>query len=128
MNKQEHIKYWQEIAQHDFESAKSMFDIARYDWCLFVGHLAIEKILKAIFVEKTDNKMPPKIHNLVRLSELCKINLNDSQKFYLDKINDFNLETRYPNFKMEFYKKCNKNIQPNTLIKLRNFTIGSTPY
>ena len=72
--------------------------------------------------------MPPKIHNLVRLSELCKINLNDSQKFYLDKINDFNLETRYPNFKMEFYKKCNKNIQPNTLIKLRNFTIGSTPY
>lgn len=45
MNKQEHINYWRGSAQHDFESAKSMFDMAKYDWCLFVGHLVLEKIL-----------------------------------------------------------------------------------
>lgn len=35
--------------------------------------------------------MPPKIHNLVRLAELSKVEIDDEQKFLLDKINDFNI-------------------------------------
>ena len=36
-------------------------------------------------------------HNhLVRLAELSKIELSDEQKFSIDKINDFNIQTRYP--------------------------------
>jgi len=83
MNKKQHINFWRESAQHDLESAKSMFDSARYDWCLFVGHSVLEKILKAIFVDRNDNKMPPKIHNLVRLAELGNVVLDDKQRFYL---------------------------------------------
>ena len=83
MIKEEHIKYWLESAQHDLESAKTIFNSKRYDWCLFVGHLALEKILKAIFVERNDNKMPPKMHNLVRLAELSGIELDKDQKFNL---------------------------------------------
>lgn len=107
MTKDEHIKYWRESAQHDLESAEIIFNSGRYDWCLFVGHLALEKILKAIFVDRNDNTIPPKIHNLVRLAELSKIELNDDQKFLLDKINDFNIQTRYPDYNLEFYKQCN---------------------
>jgi HEPN domain-containing protein len=107
MTKEEHINYWRESAQHDLESAKDIFNSGRYDWCLFVGHLALEKILKAIFVDRNDNNMPPKIHNLVRLTELSKIEIDDEQKYLLDKINDFNIQTRYPDYKLEFYKQCN---------------------
>jgi len=107
MTKEEHINYWRESAQHDLESAEDIFDSGRYDWCLFVGHLALEKILKAIFVDRNNNNMPPKIHNLVRLAELSKIEIDDEQKFLLDKINDFNIQTRYPDYKLEFYKLCN---------------------
>lgn len=121
MNKEQHINYWRESAHHDFESAKSMFDSARYDWCLFVGHLVLEKILKAIFVDRNDNQMPPKTHNLVRLSELCKINLDDNQKFYLDKINDFNIATRYPDYKLEFYKRCSKKYTKEYFDKIEEF-------
>jgi len=56
-----------------------MFESGKYDWCLFVGHLALEKLLKALFVDQHENDMPPKIHNLVRLAELSSIGLNEDQ-------------------------------------------------
>ncbi len=106
MKKEEHIKYWRESALHDLESAESMFAAGKYDWCLFIGHLVLEKTLKAILVDRNNNKMPPKIHNLVRLAEFANIELDDKQKFLLDKITDFNLQTRYPDYKLKFYKRC----------------------
>ncbi len=121
MTKEEHVKYWRDSAQHDLESAESIFSSGRYDWCLFVGHLALEKILKAIFVERNDDMVPPKIHNLVRLSELSKIELNDEQKFVLDQINDFNLQARYPDYKLEFYKRCNADYARTNLDKIKEF-------
>ncbi len=121
MTKDEHVKYWIESAQHDLESAKSIFKSGRYDWCLFVGHLALEKILKAVFVESNDNKIPPKIHNLVRLAELSKIELDEEQKFNLDKINDFNIQTRYPDYNLEFYKRCSTEYTDEYFCKIKEF-------
>ena len=121
MTKDEHIKYWQKSAQHDLESAEIIFNSGRYDWCLFIGHLALEKILKALFVDRNDNTIPPKIHNLVRLAELSKIELNDDQKFLLDKINDFNIQIRYPDYNLEFYKRCNAEFTSTHLSKIKEF-------
>ena len=106
MNKYEHIKYWLESAEHDLETAESMFQAAKYDWCLFIGHLVVEKTLKAIFVDRNNNNMPPKTHNLVRLSEISGLELSQAQKILLDKITDFNIQTRYPDYKFDFYKSC----------------------
>lgn len=119
MTKKEHIKYWRDSARHDFESAESMFKAGKYDWCLFVGHLVLEKILKAIFVDKNDSKMPPKIHNLVRLAELSQIELDQQQKFSLDKITDFNLQIRYPDYKLGFYKKCTEEYTSEHFSKIK---------
>ena len=63
--------------------------------------------------------MPPKIHNLVRLAELSKIEIDDEQKFLLDKINDFNIQTRYPDYKLEFYKRCNTEYTNEYLGKIK---------
>ncbi|MEE9430172.1 MAG: HEPN domain-containing protein, partial [Melioribacteraceae bacterium] len=75
MTKEEHIKYWIDSAEHDLETAESLFNSHKNDWCLFIGHLVIEKILKATFVDNNKNDIPPKTHNLVKLAELAKINL-----------------------------------------------------
>ena len=32
--------------------------------------------------------------------------LNMDKKVFLDEVNDFNIETRYPEYKQEFYKIC----------------------
>jgi len=96
-----------------------MLETGRYDWCLFVGHLALEKTIKAIFVDRNDNNMPPKLHNLVRLAGLSAIELDDEQKFLLDKINDFNIQTRYPDYKLDFYKRCTKEYANEYLCKIK---------
>lgn len=123
MTKEEHIKYWRDSAQHDLESAETIFTSRRYDWCLFVGHLALEKILKSIFVDRNDNNIPPKTHNLVRLAELAKLELSEEQRFFLDKINDFNIQGRYPDYKLEFYKRCDAKYAKEQLSKIKEFYI-----
>jgi HEPN domain-containing protein len=123
MEKEDHIQYWRESAQHDLESAEAIFNSGRHDWCLFIGHLALEKILKALFVKRNDNINPPKIHNLVRLAELSKIDLDDDQRFFLDRINDFNLQMRYPDYKLEFYKRCDAKFANEQMSKIKEFYI-----
>ncbi len=121
MKQEDHVAYWQESSLHDLESAEAIFLSQKYDWCLFVGHLALEKILKAVFVDRNDNTIPPKIHSLVRLAELSNIDLNDDQKFSLDKINDFSIQTRYPDYKMAFYKKCDESYVTAHLLQIKEF-------
>lgn len=108
MNRQEHIRYWLDSAAHDWDTAESLFISGKYDWCLFIGHLVLEKILKAIFVQNSAGLLPPKTHNLVKLAENANISLTDEQKFLLDEVNDFNIEVRYPQFKDALYKKCTR--------------------
>ncbi len=115
----EHIKYWLNSADHDLDTAESLFSAGKYDWCLFLGHLVLEKGLKAFYVKDNENRMPPKTHNLVKLAEKTTIPLNAELKFFLDEVNDFNLEVRYPEYKQEFYKTCTKKFTEEYLNKIK---------
>ena len=103
----EHIEYWVKTAEHDLETAQTLFDTQHYDWCLFIGHLVLEKILKAHYVNDLKD-IPPKIHDLVRLSSLINLEFKDEQIKFLERVNDFQLEARYPDEKLKFYRICNK--------------------
>ncbi len=106
MDKEEHVRYWINSAKHDLDVAETLFQSGKYDWCLFIGHLVLEKMLKALFVKIHGNKLPPRIHNLVRLAELCNISLTKEQELFFDKVSDFNIEIRYPDYKRKFYEEC----------------------
>ena len=41
-------------------------------------------------------------------AEKTTIPLTEEVKLFLDEVNDFNLEVRYPEYKKEFYKTCTK--------------------
>lgn len=123
MDKLEHIKYWLDSADHDLETAESMFQAAKYDWCLFIGHLVVEKTLKAIFVDRNNNNMPPKTHNLVRLAEISGLDLSQDQKILLDKITDFNIQTRYPDYKFNFYKICTEEYSQGYFSKIKEVSL-----
>ena len=79
-----------------------------------MGHIVIEKLLKAYYV-KTVTSNPPRIHNLLRLAEKTNLSLSDEQKDHLILIKTFNLNTRYPDYKFEFYKKCTKDFTQRNL-------------
>lgn len=119
MTKEEHIKFWLKAAKHDLNVADTLFTSGKYDWCLFIAHLALEKALKALFVQKNNNKVPPKIHNLVKLAELSSTKLNEEEQIFFDEVNDFNLETRYPDYKNRFYHRCNKDFAKHYFAKIK---------
>ena len=83
----------------------AMFESRRFNWALFVGHLMIEKLLKALYV-KTNHDYPPLIHNLLRLAEKCNLDLSDNQKLFFVTVTAFNINARYDDYKKSFYQKC----------------------
>ena len=119
MKIEEHIQYWVESAEHDLESAESLYLSGKYDWSLFIGHIVLEKVLKGLYVRDNQNQLPPKTHNLVKLAENTNIVLNAEQNFFLDEVNDFNLEVRYPEYMREFYKKCTKDFAESYFIRIK---------
>jgi HEPN domain-containing protein len=108
MHINEHIQFWINSAEHDLDTAETLFAVGKYDWCLFLGHLVLEKALKAFYVRDNDNRIPPKTHNLVKLAEKTTLPMNLEKRIFLDEVNDFNIETRYPEYKQEFYKTCTR--------------------
>lgn len=103
-------------------TAESLLSSGKYDWCLFIGHLALKKSLKAVFVLVNENKMPPQTHNLVKLSEMTNLNLEEEKRLFLDEVNDFNIEVRYPEYKNEFYKTCTREYAEEYLIKIQEMS------
>ena len=62
----------------------------------------------------------PYIHNLQRLAEMLDIKLTDDQTEKLITITRFNLESRYPDQKRSFRKKCTKEFTENELKKIKD--------
>ena len=54
------ITYWQDGAKEDFEVAKQLIASEKIRHGLFFAHLALEKVLKAKFCQKT-NEIAPRI-------------------------------------------------------------------
>jgi len=92
-------------AKRDVETAKDLFGLKHYDWSLFIWHLAIEKILKAKIVSL--NQEIIYTHDLVRLAKLARIPLDQELTSQLNEITTFNIEARYDDYKLSFYKKAN---------------------
>lgn len=103
-NRNKLIKYWTEGSDEDFDTMISLYENKRNSWALFVGHLMIEKPLKALYV-KLNGDFLPFIHNLLRLAEKCKLELSDNQKLFLVTVTAFNINARYDDYKEEFYKE-----------------------
>ncbi|MGA2090806.1 MAG: HEPN domain-containing protein [Endomicrobiales bacterium] len=53
------MHYWLQSARHDWDAAQSLLKSGKYDWSLFLGHLVIEKSLKAYWVRDNKGDAPP---------------------------------------------------------------------
>jgi len=117
MNAKNVVKYWQKTAEHDYETMLALFKSKRYSDSLFFGHIVLEKILKGLVVEKI-KKEAPYIHDLVRLEKMAKLGLPEEKLDLLDRVNNFNIRARYPEYKLQFYKSCTKQYTKNYLDKI----------
>ena len=105
--RQELIRYWQESADRDFATMNNLVKSKDNLWALFMGHLVVEKCLKALFV-KRKKKQADYTHDLLRLARKIGLELSEEQEDWLDTITSFNINARYDNYKQQFYKLCTK--------------------
>lgn len=112
------IEYWSKTAEHDYETMLGLFKLKRYSDSLFFGHIILEKILKAHVVKKTKDHPKP-IHNLVVLAKEASIDLTKEDMEFLAEVNKFNIRTRYPDYKLSFYKLCTLNYTKSKLEKIK---------
>ena len=98
---------WIESSDKDYKTMINLYNSKDYHWALFIGHLVIEKLLKAVYVRKM-KKHPVPIHDLLRLSKMTGLQTNKQIEDWLDNITAFNINARYDTYNQEFYKLCTK--------------------
>jgi len=97
MDTRRQIEYWLRSSNEDWTVAAKLVEDGSIRHGLFFAHLSLEKTLKALVCWKTQD-IPPRIHNLPRLSEIAGISLSPDFTDILADMNQFNIEGRYPEF------------------------------
>jgi HEPN domain-containing protein len=108
MTKQEHIDYWIITSNDDFEVFTLLFNSQRYLHAFFIAHLSVEKLVKAHWVKDNEGNVPPKSHNLLYLVKQTAMTLSVEQIKILNFLNDFQIQGRYPDYKLKIQKILTK--------------------
>ena len=98
-------RYWLSSSDKDYEVFLNLYQSRHYNWALFLGHIVLEKLLKAYFVKKTGTHAPYS-HDLRLLAKKCEVELTDGMALQLDVVTSFNINARYDTFKDDFQKRC----------------------
>jgi HEPN domain-containing protein len=105
MNTQRVIRSLLASALSDWKVVESLFKLKHYSHALFLCHLVLEKVLKALVLKRTGT-LAPQIHDLRRLAEMSGVGFNEEQGRDFDIITTFNIRARYDDVKRTFYQKA----------------------
>ena len=111
-------KNWLATSDYDIETAKHMLETGRYIYVIFMCHLSVEKLLKAIVAESIE-ELPPKTHNLRYLVKLGGLSIPGQQMDILDKLNTVSVPTRYPEDLVSLQKQFDREIATEYLSKTK---------
>ena len=101
------MEYWLNSSEEDYNVMKYLYSGKKNSYCLFFGHLVIEKLLKGLYAKNNEeNPYTIKSHNLLALAEKCNLDLTDEQVEKLQIITQFNISARYDDHKESFNRKC----------------------
>jgi len=105
INVEKIYRFWIDSSDADYNTMIHLFESKDYHWALFIGHIVLEKLLKASVV-KALHDHAPFTHDLAKLASFSKLNFSEEQLDWLDTITTFNLNARYDSYKQAFYQKC----------------------
>jgi HEPN domain-containing protein len=117
VTREEIIKYWLDSSDVDYRAMENLFHNRHYAWSLFIAHLVIEKLLKAIYVKNVSIACP-KIHDLLQIAKKSNLELSEKQMDLLDEVTTFNIKARYPDYKNRFYKKATQQFTEHYILQV----------
>ena len=129
MERNEKVQYWIKSSEYDWKVSEHLFEKGDYPYSLYLGHLTIEKLLKALYVNKFEDT-PPLTHRLTYIANKIELELSPDKLEILEIITGFNLEARYPDDKFLFYNKCTKEFtetQRNKINEIRKWLMEKIP-
>lgn len=89
------LNYWLSGAEDALGSAELLITGGRYNFGVFLLHLAIEKMLKALVVQETGD-VPPKSHDLLLLADRAKLHPPAHVTLVLGEFQEYCMAGRYP--------------------------------
>ena len=97
--------HWINTSDKDSITMTHLYKTRDYHWSLFIGHIVIERLLKACVVKRISDHAPF-THDLTKLAKLSGLSFTEEHLDWLDTISTFNMNARYDSHKEAFYKKC----------------------
>jgi HEPN domain-containing protein len=122
MTKEEHITHWIKSSEDDLITLNSLFKEERFVHAIFFGHLFLEKVCKAVWVKHNIENIAPFTHNLLKLLNGIETGLSEDDLTFLDNLNEYQLEGRYPEYEFQLKKKTTKEMAIEYIIKINNIS------
>ena len=124
MNNIDLMNYWIESSDEDYNVMYVLYNSKKNSHCLFFGQMVIEKLLKALYA-KNNKREPyaPKTHDLLYLAEKMNLEVTEKQAKALVEITKFNLNTRYDDYKREFYNQCTDEYTKEQIKKIEEIKV-----
>jgi HEPN domain-containing protein len=101
------LTYWIESSDNDYKTALDLLRTGNYTWALFMGHLVVEKLLKACYT-RTQNEYPPILHDLRRIGEKAGIVFDGDRVIIIETVSQFYIRARYDDYNRNFSKLCTR--------------------
>ena len=124
MKSTELVAYWVETSDDDYETMIALYEKKRFPWCLFVGHIVVEKLLKGLYARRNaKDPYAPKSHDLLALANRCGLEIDQATQDKFDTITDFNMTARYDDYKKTFYATCTKEFTDTQIATIKELRI-----
>lgn len=114
------VNYWRTGAVRSHGTMMGLFGLKYYSEALFFGHITLEKALKALVVHKT-GKSAPVTHNLLHLVREAEFIVSKEEEIFLNIVTGFNVKTRYPDYRLNFYKMADFNYTRDRINSITSF-------
>jgi len=120
MTTDELVHYWVDTSNDDYVVMENLFDNGHHASSLFLGHLVVEKLLKAYYVKNAGVDCP-RIHDLLKIATLAGLEVTDSQRIFLDEVTTFNILARYSDYKRRFSENLDREFTALYAGKIKEF-------
>jgi len=121
MKQKEQMDYWIKSAEDDIPVMEHLLSSGDYLWSLFIGHLILEKMLKALVI-RSSGQDAPFIHNLLHLARQTGLSLTPVQENLLIEMMRFHIEARYPTYKEQMRKIATKKFTAYKVKQIKEMT------
>ncbi len=96
---------WLRSGETDLRAAELCLAEALYSPCVFHCQQALEKALKAVWIQRAAEGVPPRTHGLVALAEEAELSLRPAQAEFLDDLYNQYKPSRYPDVAIEYSRE-----------------------